>query len=130
MDWVGVMLRRVAAVLALFGVLLHAGASARHQSVMLDAMRQHQALVTDLHALCNPGGAVDLASVPYVPRPTDAQTGCPVCSGLASIFALSEPGFTLVLGARERPKYQRVAVAAPPERPRFHPPARGPPAQA
>ena len=34
------MLRRVAAVLALFGVLLHAGASVRHQSVMLDAQRQ------------------------------------------------------------------------------------------
>ena len=27
---------------------------------MLDAQRQHQALVTDLHALCNPGGAVEL----------------------------------------------------------------------
>ena len=96
------MLRRVAAVLALFGVLLHAGASVRHQSVMLDAQRQHQALVTDLHALCNPGGAVDAASVPYVPRPTDAQTGCPVCSGLASAFALVTPSFALVLASASR----------------------------
>jgi hypothetical protein len=124
------MLRRIAAVLALFGVLLHAGASVRHQSVMLDALRQHQALVTDLHALCNPGGAIDWASVPYVPRPTDVQTGCPVCSGLASIFALAEPSFALALGARERPTYQRAVVVVLPERPRAHPPARGPPAQA
>jgi hypothetical protein len=124
------MLRRVAAVLALFGVLLHAGASVRHQAVMLDAQRQHQALVTDLHKLCNPGGAVDSASVPHIPLPTDAQTGCPVCAGFASVFALVAPSFAFALGPPERPSYQRVAVAVPPERPRFHPTARGPPDQA
>ena len=124
------MLRRVAAVLALFGVLLHAGASVRHQAVMLDAQRHHQALVTDLHKLCNPGGAVDAASVPYVPRPTDAQTGCPVCSGLASAFALVTPSFALVLASGEPVPDQPRTVAALVERPRAHPPARGPPAQA
>ena len=107
------MLRRVAAVLALFGVLLHAGASVRHQSVMLDAQRQHQALVTDLHALCNSGGAVDAASVPYVPRPSDAQTGCPICSGLASAFALVTPSFALVLASGDYARARGLKPISP-----------------
>ncbi len=116
------MLRRVAAVLALFGVLLHAGASVRHQSVMLDAQRQHQALVTDLHALCNPGSGVDQASVPYVPRPSDAQSGCPICSGLASAIALATPSFVLAPVSRELARPDRpLVVAALTEWRRAHP---------
>jgi hypothetical protein len=124
------MLRRVAAVLALFGVLLHAGASVRHQSVMLDAQRQHQALVADLHALCNPGGGVGTADLPYVPRPTDAQAGCPICSGLVAAIALATPEFALVLASADEAPDLPVVVAAVSQWPRVHPPARGPPAQA
>src|SRR5262245_1172240 len=124
------MLRRIAAVLALFGVLLHAGASVRHQSVMLDSQRQHQALVADLHALCNPGSGVDQASLPYLPRPSDAQSGCPICSGLAAVFALATPGFVLAPVSRALAPDRPLTVAALTEWRRAHPPARGPPAQA
>jgi hypothetical protein len=123
-------LRRRIGILAILGVLLHAGALVRHNAVMVGALLSHQALVADLHQICNPGGGtIDAASLPDVPRPTDAQNGCPICSGLASAFALAAPdAMPLPAGGVVRAAHPWVAVAALAGPARvFLPPVRGPP---
>jgi hypothetical protein len=125
------LLRRWISLLAVVGVLLHAGALVRHNAAMAGAHLQHQALVADLQVICHSGGpgAAEPADIPYVPRPFDAEKGCPLCSGVASAFALIGPapvfsGVELCSKAFEPP----VFVAAVPVAPtRLLPPARGPP---
>lgn len=49
-------MRRWINILAVFAVLLHAGALVRHHAVMLNADAQHKALLADLGAICHGGG--------------------------------------------------------------------------
>ena len=87
-------LRRWISIFAMLGVLLHAGALVRHHGVMLGALLQYDALVSDLAAFCHSGadGAshspVDL---PSIPKPSDAKNGCPICSGHSPAFAVVAP---------------------------------------
>ena len=70
--------------MAALAVLLHGGALVRHHGIMLGALLEHAALTTDLAAFCHSGAATDaskLGELPSIPRPTDAQHGCPMCSG-------------------------------------------------
>lgn len=119
-------------LMALIGVLLHAGALARHNGVMVSAQMQHQALVADLHQLCNPAaGPVDPASLPSVPRPSDAQNGCPVCSGLAAPLIVPAPHMVALRASLGQPDHPAPIAAVLSELPRsLHPPARGPPSLA
>lgn len=126
--------RKWISILALLGVLVHAGALVRHNAVMAGATFQYQALLTGLAQLCHSGTTGETLAandLPYVPKPTDAQNGCPVCSGLSPAVALVAPELLVSLVPAS------VAVA-------FHgdaqvvacwghavcPPARGPPATA
>jgi hypothetical protein len=125
-KWIG--------ILALFGVLLHAGAVVRHNAAMTGAIFQYQALVTSLAEICHGSGmasTVPPSDLPYVPRPSDAQSGCPICSGVGSAIALAAPA------AASIPLPQPVAIAFNPYGQRLCeagyavcPPARGPPAVA
>ena len=127
--------RKWISVLALLGVLLHAGAIARHNAAMTGATFQYQALLTGLAQLCHSsttGKVLAAAELPYVPKPTDAQNGCPICSGLSPAIALAPA-----------PSLKSFSFAAP-AAVAFHPdtrctpdsghavcpPARGPPAAA
>ena len=86
--------RKWISVLALLGVLLHAGAIVRHNAAMTGATFQYQALLTGLAQLCHgstTGDVLAAAELPYVPKPTDAQNGCPICSGLSPAVALVPP---------------------------------------
>ena len=86
--------RKWISVLALLGVLLHAGAIARQSAAMTGATLQYHALLTGLAQLCHgstTGDALAAAELPYVPRPSDAQNGCPICSGLSAAIALIAP---------------------------------------
>jgi hypothetical protein len=124
------MLRRAVSYLVVLGALLHAAAFVRHNAVMLDAHLLRASLIADLHVLCNPSGtsSVDPASLPDVPVPTDAQNGCPVCSGLAFALALPTPDLTPHFVAFDPPRLRPVIVAAHRPLPRAHlPPSRGPP---
>jgi hypothetical protein len=126
--------RKWISVLALLGVLLHAGAITRHNAVMAGATFQYQALLTGLSQLCHSatsGKVLAASEIPYVPKPTDAQNGCPICSGLSPAVALAAPN-------------PDIAFVPPPAAIAFHsptlclpasghavcPPARGPPAAA
>lgn len=122
--------RRWISIVALLGVLLHVGALVRHSSVMLDALLRHGALIADLRQLCHGGSAhtADVGTLPSVPRPSDAQNGCPICSGLASAFAIASPDPAPLVAPFGRPIQGQIAVAdlVGPILPLI-PPARGPP---
>ena len=119
-------------ILALLGVLLHAGAIVRHNVAMTGADLQYQALVTGLSQLCHSatsGKELAAAELPFVPKPTDAQNGCPICSGLSSAVALVAPEFDVAFLAMSEP------LSFLPDTSRLAgcsyavcPPARGPPA--
>lgn len=86
--------RRWISVLAALGVLLHAGAIVRHNAIMTGAALQYQALLIGLTQHCHggaAGGALVSGDLPYLPRPSDADHGCPICSGLAQAVALIGP---------------------------------------
>lgn len=123
-------LRKWIGVLAALGVLLHAGALVRHNAAALSAHLQHQTLVADLHQLCDPtgSGAVDGAGLPDIPRPFDARK-CPICAGLASLFALAGPEAVAlpIPAARPADRVLPVVILGMPAY-SLHPPARGPPA--
>ena len=124
------MLRRLISFVVLLGVLMHAHASVRHNGVMLDAHLQRASLMAGLAIICHPSGTatVDPASLPEVPRPTDAQNDCPICSGMTAALSLPPPVFVpyyLVFQPAQPlplPVIRRVELARA-----FIPPARGPP---
>jgi hypothetical protein len=124
------MLRRSISYLVVLGVLLHAAALVRHNTVMLEAHGLRASLIADLMVICHPSGtnSFDSASLPDVPVPTDAQNGCPVCSGLAFALALPTPSLTPHFVTFDPPRLRPVIVAAhrPPPRANL-PPLRGPP---
>lgn len=127
--------RRLISFVALLGVLLHAGALVRHSTTMLGALLQHQALVTDLAQICHSAGTTTTvadAELPIVPKPTDAQYGCPLCSGMGAAFALVAPTLAaIMLPPPAAPPALHADATSIPESPRaVHPPARGPPALA
>lgn len=124
------MLRRAISGLVMLGVLLHAAALVRHNAVMLDAHLLRGSLIADLMVICHPSGtnSIDPAHLPDVPVPTDAQNGCPVCSGLAFVAALPTPDLTPHFVAFDPPRLRPVIVAAHRALPRaVLPPSRGPP---
>ena len=122
-------------ILAVFAVLLHAGALVRHHATMLDAQLQHRALVADLAAICHGNGGIEnlaAADLPVVPQPSDAQNGCPLCTGLATAFAITAyvaAAITPVSYASIEP-FRLVQVAASDLTETRHPPSRGPPSAA
>jgi len=87
-----VRLRQWIGLVAMLGVLLHAAALVRHHGVMLAAHLKYQALISDLSIICH-GAATDVgtasADLPHVPKPSDAQNGCPICSGQAPATAVA-----------------------------------------
>jgi hypothetical protein len=128
-----IVLRRLLSLLAIVSVLLHAGAAMRHHGLMLGAHLQHQALLADLHSICASGvaGTPDADDLPQIPRPSDARAGCPICSGLAPLFAVTPPAprlLALIGASPDQPPF--LAAALVPQTRNARPPARGPPATA
>ncbi len=126
--------RTLVSIIALLGVLLHAGALVRHNTTMLGAHLQHRSLIADLGQLCQGGGtasSIPAADQPAIPQPTDAQNGCPLCSGLGTAFALLAPELAaILLPAPAAPIFHAVPIDIPELPHAAHPPARGPPARA
>lgn len=125
--------RKWISILALLGVLLHAGAIVRHNAAMTGANLQYQTLLTDLAQLCHGSGAgaVAAADLPYVPKPTDAQNGCPICSGLNPVVALAVPELAVVaLSPSVSIAFHSETHRVPGSGYAVCPPARGPPAVA
>ena len=125
--------RRWVSILAVLGVLLHAGAIVRHNAAMASASLQYQALVAGLGQICHGTGtgALDAAELPYVPRPSDAQNGCPICSGLSPAVSLDAPPAVAVpVLVSAVISFHRQSNVAQGSGYAVCPPARGPPAVA
>lgn len=126
------MARRLVSYLIVLGVLVHAAALVRHNAVMLEAHAKRALLVADLTVICHPSDAtIDPANLPDIPRPTDAQNNCPVCSGLVMATTLPPPAPVLRRVVFDPPRLSPVIVAdiwrSPQE---ILPPTRGPPSLA
>lgn len=126
-------MRRWINILAVFAVLVHAGALVRHHAVMLSANTQHQALLADLGMICHGGGGTErlaAADLPVIPQPSDAQNGCPVCAGLTAAFAIPDlalaPVAPVAYARAQSVRFVPVVVSALTVT--RHPPSRGPPA--
>lgn len=133
--------RRWISCVVMLGVLLHAYALVRHNTVMLTAHLSHSALLSDLGILCQPSmamreqstGMTGAASseLSHVPRPADAQHDCPICSGLAALAALPVPDAEPHYLVFDPPALRPTTQAAPVVQSRtLSPPVRGPPSLA
>ena len=121
-------------LIAVFGVLLHAGALVRHNGSMLAPALAHDQLAADLLVICHggvKGVSTSSSDKPSNQGPSDVGGNCPICTGHAPAFVLAAPeqlgvvapamtGFELSVLCRIL-SVQRSAVC---------PPARGPPEQA
>lgn len=122
-------------MLAMFAVLLHAGALVRHHTVMLDAQAQHQALLADLAVICHSNGNTErlaASDLPAVPQPADAQNGCPLCAGLTTAFAIAAymAAASAPISYEDAEPFRLVQFVASDLTTTRHPPSRGPPATA
>ena len=126
-------MRRWINILAVFAVLLHAGALVRHHAVMLGAQGQHQALLADLAVICHGNGSTErlaASDLPAVPQPSDAENGCPLCAGLTTAFAIADQAqapTAPVFYARAH-TFRHVQFVVSDLTETRHPPSRGPPA--
>jgi hypothetical protein len=128
-------MRRWINMLAVFAVLLHAGALVRHHAVMLGAQGQHQTLLADLAVICHSNGSTErlaASDLPAVPQPSDAENGCPLCAGLTTAFAITAyvaAAIAPVSYACAEP-FGLIQVVASDLTETRHPPSRGPPSTA
>jgi hypothetical protein len=125
-------LRRWIALVAMIGVLLHAGLIVRHNVMVLSAQLEHGALVSALRVICHGhGGTAELPAgeVPSLPQPEQDRGSCPLCAGLAPVAAvLNDAGPVCHVSDAAS---SRIAVVGEIIRQRLaavRPPTRGPPA--
>jgi hypothetical protein len=121
--------RRWISLIALVGVFLHTGAIVYHHQVMLDAHLARQQLLDALTVLCHGGGSSSGANQPALPIPSEQSSGCLVCKGLISPFALiaAQVHFASpdVVQSAVRPRLSQGAIVGRVAHAR--PPVRGPP---
>lgn len=126
--------RRWIGMLAVLGVLLHAGALVRHNGVMLGAALKADSLLADLAVICHGTGAQDLSKTAGLPEapPSEPQSSCPLCSGLTPAFALVSPLPTQIATIRVASPavYMALDARVAADVRTGPPPARGPPALA
>ncbi|MEQ1614431.1 MAG: DUF2946 family protein [Hyphomicrobiaceae bacterium] len=122
--------RAIVGVLAMLGVLLHAGLLVRHNTMMLNAKFLNQELTAALGVICHSDGSTSQlagSDAPTVPEPSGNRGDCPLCMGLMSVVILptyDAPSFAPDLASA------RIAVMAEIIAPRLSavcPPPRGPP---
>ena len=123
---------RWVSLLALFGVLLHAGLLVRHNNIVLAAAQQ-QDLLFSYGIICQiPVSSNSDGQPSNQPSPLKKLYKCPICQGavpgasLAGLFVLQieQPASSVV------PLKAATAIAATPQFRNVLPPSRGPPATA
>ena len=126
------LVRTWIALVTVLGVLLHAGALVRHHGIMLGTHLLEQALATDPTFCRGDADAGSNVGLPGLPKPSDAQSGCPVCTGQAPACTVATAQEHLIVPLR----FAVMARWCEPERlnPALRhavcPPPRGPPASA
>lgn len=123
---------RWTALMALFGVLVHAGLVVRHNAMVLNAKLEHSALVAGLGVICSihaTGTQVPASELPFIPEPQQDPSSCPLCMGMAPPAAILAP--SLLPSHAPNTIAMRMAVVGETIRLRLaevRPPTRGPPA--
>jgi Protein of unknown function (DUF2946) len=126
-------LRRLISVMAMFGVLLHAGLLVRHSVSMTAAGFEHAALQTSLSTFCHGGGGVSqlpAAETPDLPQPSNTGGDCPICSGVCGA-AVVLPAVDAYIATPDRTA-EKIAARAEIlalRKADAWPPSRGPPAR-
>jgi hypothetical protein len=129
MGRLSMRVRTWTALITLLGVLLHAGALVRHHGIMLGTHLLEQALTSD-SSFCrgDPGGGSP-AGFPGLPKPTDTQSGCPVCTGQAPTCAVTAAEHLIVaVRFAVMARWSEPERVNPALRHAVCPPPRGPPA--
>lgn len=121
--------RKWVTLLAVVGVLLHAGLVTRHATAMVQTRLLHQAIVADLAIICHSDGTIgSRAGIVDLPLPGQSEETCPICLGQISATALLP---TPICVPQPIPTASaRVLVLAEviaPRLTRLRPPTRGPP---
>ena len=118
---------RMISLLAVIGVLLHAGLLVRHNGVMLDGAMDRIALDFAGGVICH-GGGEDTQPNSGMPAPSSKLPNCPVCVGTAAAAAIlppliALPGNSLTFPIRIARADQQTGKRAVD----FRPPSRAPP---
>lgn len=101
-------LHRIAAGLALLGVMLHVTLLPWHEGLRVAARHQLATLTADLGALCHGGRVSDTDErAPTTPRP--GAPDCPVCLGLAA----SQLAVAVAVEPLARPNVRTLARVLP-----------------
>jgi hypothetical protein len=138
-DPSGMSLRRLVSLLAVFGVLMHAGLVVRHSAIMLKASLVQADAVRTVGHICHTDGAATALVSSKVDQqadsdavgnsePTGGQTDCPICDG-AIAKAVVLPMCVVSIHAPDMAS-ARVAVVGETVALRLAaawPPSRGPP---
>ncbi len=91
--------QRVAAALALFGVLAYATLVPWHLSSRFAERSVERTLIAALHVNCLPGGAASRAATDAQQpiSPVENETSCPICKGLAAFHLAVLPAIVAAL---------------------------------
>ena len=125
-------LRRWISLLAIIGVLFHAGWFVRHNAMMVGVAVDNAALAQAFGDIClsNPGSA-EVPDVPLPQAPDNARSHCPEClNATGSVAALlPAPAFYITFYSVASDTLVSTAPLAPVDVPLW-PPSQGPPAHA
>jgi hypothetical protein len=124
-------LRPLINFLAVLGVLVHAGALVRHNTAMVGATLDYNALLSDVRSIChgnhNSPGSVG-TELPDIPPPSTTYDACAICLGLIAAVALFAAQTVGIPAAIEVKDATFSVLETTPEMPRaLHPLPRGPP---
>ena len=125
-------MRRWLTILAVFGVVLHAGLIARHNAMMVSAKLDHQALVTALAVICHGAGPTSETSNnserPFVPVPAYPEQ-CHSCGALCGVAIAPVPDQVVAEIRTSEPavRVSRQATRIAEETAGRRPPPTGPP---
>ncbi len=118
-------------VLTILGVLLHAGLLVWHNTAMLGARLQSDALASALAEICYGTGMAQRVSpddLPDAPPPSNDQGSCPICKGCVSAVAiLATPQLAVHEPDQASARIIVVGQVIAQRLVRVRPPTRGPP---
>lgn len=127
-------IRKLTSLLAMVGVLFHAGLVVRHSSLMASVTIERAALADAFGVICHGNANADVSpdgQSPAAQDPIQKQARCPICLGFAGAAAVLPE-----LPAYHLEHYATVAIAlvavdaAAPAIDALWPPGRGPPVDA
>jgi hypothetical protein len=127
-DRLVVRYRLIVSVIAVLGVLLHAGLLVRHGGMMVQAQLTHQELASALGVICHGDGTTSQTPSSDLPAPSNSSSDCPLCMGMMTTATLPEQAVVAFISNALSERIVTVAERIAPRLAAVCPPSRGPPA--